>query len=302
MAEYYFGLAGWSYPDWEGVVYPSGASRGFDQLGYVAQFFDVIELNNTFYRIPESKTVENWVRRVRHNPRFRFTAKVFQGFTHDAKSLDETELKQFLQAMEPLQKGDRLGGLLLQFPASFQNTPANRERLSELADRFGQYPLVVEFRHRSWDLPTVLEWLSTQKIGFCNVDEPRFRHLMRPSAHVTSPIGYVRFHGRNYQNWYSKEATRDSRYDYLYSDLELDEWVPRIEEMGKESKQLYVIGNNHFRGQAPANILQLKSKVTEGPVSVPEPMLKSYPNLQKIAGRRKEDKGQRSLFDTEEEP
>ena len=153
----------------------------------------------------------------------------------------------------------------------------------------GKYSLVVEFRHRGWITEPVFDWMAENEIGFCNVDEPMFRKMIKQSAQVTSTTSYVRFHGRNYGNWFAKgekrddTATRDARYDYLYSDEELDEWVPRIKEIGEKSTNVFVVGNNHFRGQAPANILQLKSKVNEGPVDVPETMFEQFPQLKKIA-------------------
>ena len=297
MGEYYFGIAGWSYQDWKGIVYPPGAPNRFDELAYLANYFDVIELNNTFYRIPESKMVESWVQRVQHNPRFRFTVKVFQGFTHEKKGIQQEELDQFLQVLEPMVKSKRLGALLVQYPTGFKHTPGNEDRFSDLVRAFEGYPLSVEFRHRSWIDPSVMDWLKEREIGFCNVDEPMFRHHVKPSAEVTGPIAYVRFHGRNYASWYS--GNRDERYDYLYSEEELDRWLPRIEEMGKKAEEVYVIGNNHFRGQAPSNILQLKSKTVREPVSVPDPLLKAFPELKKVAKPGKKRKKQGELFHDE---
>jgi len=299
MAEYYFGIAGWSYPDWKGIVYPSGSGKGFDELSYVAIHFDVIELNNTFYRIPEARLAESWARRVKHNPRFRFTAKLWQGFTHEKKEIDKGEVKQFVDAVQPLREAGKLGALLVQFPVSFRRDEDTWERLGEIAQHFRGFPLVVEFRHRSWVADEVLAWLEEQGIGFCNVDEPVFRQMIKPSSVVTGLTAYVRFHGRNYQNWFSKEANRDSRYDYLYSEEELDEWIPRIRKMGEKAKDVYVIGNNHFRGQAPANILQLKSKTVQGPIDVPEPLLQFFPELKRIKrpGPGLKARKQPSLFD-----
>src|SRR5438477_6005328 len=136
MAHYYFGIAGWSYPDWEGVVYPRGL-RKTDQLPYIAGYFDVVELNNTFYRIPESKMVENWVKRVEQNPDFRFTAKLWQGFTHEKREIDSQEVKKIREAFRPLVEDHRLGSLLIQFPISFQNNTENRSRVAQLQELFG---------------------------------------------------------------------------------------------------------------------------------------------------------------------
>ena len=297
--QFYFGIAGWSYQDWKGIVYPQDAPSKFDELVYLANYFDVIELNNTFYRIPESKMVESWVRRIQHNPRFRFTVKIFQGFTHAKDSAQKEDLHKFIGILKPMVEDQRLGALLAQFPTAFRYSPENVDRLSEIVESFEDFPLTVEFRHRSWTSDAVQQWLEEHQVSFCNVDEPMFRHHVKPSAEVTGPVAYVRLHGRNYEKWYS--GKRDDRYDYLYSEEELDQWVPRIQEMGKKAKDVYVIGNNHFRGQAPSNILQLKSKTIRKPVPVPEPLLKSFPQLKKVASDlpRKKKAGQATLFDEE---
>jgi uncharacterized protein YecE (DUF72 family) len=293
VGDIYFGIAGWSYKDWKGTVYPSDAPAKFDELAYIANFFDAIELNNTFYRIPESKLVESWIRRVDHNKRFRFTVKIFQGFTHLDKPADQEEIRQFYGILEPLVKKDHLGALLAQYPTAFKYSPENIDKLLVLAKTFQEYPLVVEFRHRSWVEESVRQLLTELEVNYCNVDEPIFKHHVKPSGYVTGPIGYVRLHGRNYESWYS--GSRDERYNYLYSEEELDQWIPRIQEMGSQAKDVYVIGNNHFRGQAPANILQLKSKTIREPVPVPEPLENAFPQLKKIA-RKRVKKGQGSLF------
>jgi uncharacterized protein YecE (DUF72 family) len=291
----YFGIAGWSYKDWKGTVYPADAPSRFDELSYLANFFDAIELNNTFYRIPESKMVESWARRIQQNPRFRFTVKIFQGFTHEAKEIDPDEVLQFLRAINPLAKSGRLGAMLAQYPTSFRFNPENFDRVMKMSEQFKDYPVVVEFRHRSWVEEPVREQLMEHQINYCNVDEPVFRHHVKPSAYVTGPVGYIRLHGRNYAKWYS--GKRDERYDYLYSEEELDQWIPRIGEMDKVAKDVYVIGNNHFRGQAPANILQLKGKISRQPLDVPEQLAETYPELKKIAKTRRGKKQQGALFE-----
>lgn len=281
-----FGIAGWSYPDWEGIVYPDRLRKA-DQLPYLAGFFDTIELNNTFYRIPASNMVENWARKVEPYPDFRFTVKLWEGFTHKPEAIQGSERKEFLSAMRPLTEARKLGALLIQFPISFRKSRENCERVLELGSMFQELGPIVEFRHRSWITDDVFELLDENEIGFCNVDEPVFRQMVKPSSTVLGNLGYVRLHGRNYEKWFNKENSRDARYDYLYSENELDEWIPKIEEMGKKAKDVYVIGNNHFRGQAPANILQLKSKTVQGPVDVPEELVQKYPQLEKVARKRK---------------
>jgi uncharacterized protein YecE (DUF72 family) len=189
------GPAGWSYQDWAGQVYPKPRPRGFDPLNYLAQYFDAVEINSTFYGIPEAKTTRQWVERVREHPSFRFTAKLWQGFTHEGTAGPQ-DAAAFRQAMAPLQEAGRLGAVLLQFPYRFHHTPENRASLQRLADALRAYPLVLEVRHRSWDRPEVYAFLSELGMGFCNIDQPQVSYAIGLTAHVTSPVGYLRLHGR----------------------------------------------------------------------------------------------------------
>src|SRR4051794_361326 len=134
------GPAGWSYTDWEGTVYPPHRSK-FDPLAYLAEFFDTIEINSPFYRIPPSTHAKSWIRRVGGNPDFKFTTKVFRGFTHESAELPPTDLKAFRDYLDPLAAANRLGALLLQFPWSFRNTPEGCEKLATLFSKFHDYPL-----------------------------------------------------------------------------------------------------------------------------------------------------------------
>ena len=159
--------------------------------------------------------------------------------------------------------GELLGGLLLQFPWSFKNDPENRDYLSKLLDRFVGYPLVVEIRHASWNDRAFFDFLTEKSIAFCNIDQPQIGRSIAPSNRTTGPIGYVRLHGRNYQDWFREDAGRDARYDYLYSEEELDPWMEKISEVSENASETYVITNNHFRGQAVVNALQIRARIGE---------------------------------------
>ncbi|PYV22378.1 MAG: DUF72 domain-containing protein, partial [Acidobacteria bacterium] len=219
------GPAGWSYADWNGIVYPARRPRDFHEAGYLAEFFDTIEINTSFYYPPRPESVTGWMRRVEHNQDFKFTAKLWQRFSHDRNAGRQDE-KVFKEGLSPLMNDGRLGALLVQFPWSFKNTPENREYVGGLCMQFVEYPLALEVRHSSWNCPEVLEMLAELNVGFCNIDQPVIGRSIRPSAHSTSPVGYVRLHGRNYEQWFaSKERSPKGgeRYDYLYS---LDELEP----------------------------------------------------------------------------
>jgi uncharacterized protein YecE (DUF72 family) len=273
------GPAGWSYKDWEGIVYPSKPGTKFDPLSYLARFFDTIEINSSFYRPPTPQTTVSWARRVAENPDFTFTAKLHQVFTHKRGQATSEDEKEFREGMDPLAQEGKLGGLLLQFPWSFKNTAEERQYLFNLIDRFKDYPLVIEVRHASWNQPAIYESLEELGVGICNIDQPLFSKSIRPSAVRTSSIGYIRLHGRNYENWFREKAPRDDRYNYLYSADELEPWVTRIKEVASESKETYVITNNHFRGKAVVNALEIKAALQEKEVEAPPSLFFEYPQL-----------------------
>jgi uncharacterized protein YecE (DUF72 family) len=272
------GLAGWSYPDWKGRVYPAKSPRGFDPLAYLAEYFDTIEINGTFYRVPTVKSTRDWAARVAGNPGFKFTAKLPQVFTHrrQATPEDEAALKA---ALAPLQDAGRLGALLLQFPYAFHHTRENRTYLQDLVECFRDYPLVLEVRHRSWDVPSAYEFLRGHGVGFCNIDQPQVSYALGLTQQVTSAIGYLRLHGRNTAAWFQDDANRDARYDYLYTAAELDEITEVLARIAAQARDVYLIANNHFRGQAALNALDIRRRLTRAPVNVPPQLLAAYPEV-----------------------
>jgi uncharacterized protein YecE (DUF72 family) len=273
------GPAGWSYKDWNGVVYPKKPGPKFDPLGYLARFFETIEINSSFYRPPAATSARAWASRVSDSPDFRFTAKLHRVFTHERGKANNVDEKEFREGIDPLAEAGKLGALLLQFPWSFKNTDDERAYLIKLINRFRDYPLIVEVRHASWNNPTVYEQLEALEVGICNIDQPIFKKSIRPSALTTSTLGYVRLHGRNYQNWFREQAVRDERYNYLYSPDELEPWIVRVKEVAKQVKETYVITNNHFLGKAVVNALEIKSTIEERRVPAPLPLFEKYPQL-----------------------
>jgi len=249
------GPAGWSYKDWENVVYPPHGSK-FDHLGYLASFFDTIEINSPFYRIPPPTHSKSWVRRVSDNPDFRFTTKIYKGFTHDDAPPAEDEVLAFRNYLDPLMDAGRLGAILLQFPWSFKNTPESREKLVALFRAFESYPRALEVRHATFQDPDFQEFLAGHDVSWVNVDQPLFHDSVKPADTVSGPVAYARFHGRNYEKWFAHEESWE-RYNYLYSPEELKPWLGRIESMA-QNQDTYVITNNHFRGQAIVNAGELK--------------------------------------------
>jgi uncharacterized protein YecE (DUF72 family) len=273
------GPAGWSYADWRGRVYPESAGTKFDTLALVAKYFDTAEINSSFYYPPKPETARAWLARVAHNPNFIFTAKLHKVFTHKREKLTSEDEKLFREGIDPLMEAGKLGAILIQFPWSFKNEIAERNYLNQLVEKFKGYPLVVELRHESWNNPRVLQTLEDLNVGLCDIDQPLFANSIKPAAEVTSAIGYIRLHGRNYQNWFREEANVIERYDYLYSRDELEPWLGRIKEVAAKAKQTFVITNNHARGQSLVNAFEILAELEEEKVPAPVKLIETYPRL-----------------------
>jgi uncharacterized protein YecE (DUF72 family) len=284
------GPAGWSYPDWNGIVYPLRRPRGFHEASYLAQYFDTIEINTSFYSPLNPDHARQWTERVAANPRFRFTAKLWQKFTHEeqATAADEATVRL---GLDILRGAGRLGALLMQFPFSFHNTPRNLARIEKLLDSLGDYPLVVEVRHSSWAHPEFYEFLHERRAGICNIDQPLIGRSMGPDERATSPLGYVRLHGRRADTWFSDDPELPShqRYNYLYSRRELEPWARRIRLIRDKTETTFVIANNHFEGKAVVNALELMHALSGNKVKVPEPLRHRFPSLEEIADAPSEE-------------
>lgn len=295
QARIHIGTAGWSYPDWKGAVYPERRPRGFHELDFLARYLDCVEVNSSFYRPPDRRLVSRWVSIAEAHPDLVLTAKLWRGFTHeDPRSWGEGEAQRFKDGIAPLAEAGRLGALLLQFPWFFEDSEESRERVRRIVGAFPGYPLVLEVRHRSWIREEALDFARSLGLSFCNIDQPFTKSTIPPTSIVTGPMGYVRLHGRNARAWFDRKAGRDEKYDYLYSEGELGEWVDRIETLKGAVGDLFVIANNHFGGKAFANALELRARLTGRPVDAPETTLAAFPGLAKHTRGAGRDPG--SLF------
>lgn len=274
-----FGPAGWSYPDWNAPVY---ARSPRDALETLAGVFDCVEINTSFYRPPAASVAQNWLGRVRHNPDFRFSAKLWRRFTHERQA-DTSDVALYQESLAPILEAGLLGALLAQFPFGFKRTPQSWEYVSGLAQQFRGWPLVVEFRHRSWDEPEILDGLTRRGVSFCNVDQPALPDCLALTAHASGELGYVRLHGRNRESWFRQDAGRDARYDYRYAGAELDAIHEQVKSVASRARRVFVVTNNHFAGSAVVNAVQLQHRFRGRPVSVPGHWLRAFPELSRIA-------------------
>jgi len=245
----YIGTAGFSYKDWKGNFYP-GDIKPAAMLSEYSRRFPVVEINSTYYSVPSPRSMDTMARRT--PPGFQFTVKANRGMTHETGG-GYGVFDRFNEALKPLADHGKMGCVLAQFPWGFKNTGENRDYLGVLAERLDGIDTVVEFRNAGWEEEETFSLLSGLGLGYCCVDEPRMKGLVSPRVEVTGRLGYVRFHGRNYQTWWGKDREPWERYNYRYSKEELAEWVPRVEEVSEGSDRTYVIFNNHYKGQAPAN-------------------------------------------------
>jgi uncharacterized protein YecE (DUF72 family) len=291
----FIGTAGFSYKDWEGVVYPTDLKkRKIHPLEYLAHFIDCCEINTSFYGHIRPNVGKDWCRKTAAvNPNFQFTAKLFQGFTHAPQgtrppspfqlTVSAEDERLVREGLDSIAAEGKLGAVLIQFPISFKNADDTRDYLVALIAKFKAYPLVLEIRHSSWDDPDILSRLAEEGVGFCNIDQPRLGKSLRATEHVTAPVGYVRLHGRNYKDWFQSD-NRNDRYNYLYKPRELEGWKDKITHISEQTDKTYVIANNHYKGQAPVNALELKSMLSGKRVKAPKPLIEHYPDrLRSIA-------------------
>ena len=255
-------------------------ARGLHPLTYLCQFFDTVEVNSSFYRPPAAKHSASWLDKVEGNARFTFTVKLWQRFTHERETPPTPgDVRVFLAGIAPLVDAGKMRAILIQFPWSFKRTRENRLWLARVTDALTDYPLALEVRHASWDVPDVRAALAERAIAFCNIDHPEFSGSIKATAHVTARLGYVRLHGRNHENWFREDAGRDDRYNYLYTQGELAPWIEKIEGMRSEVDELYVITNNHYRGQAVVNAFELRDRLGGEGAPPPQCLVDTYPHL-----------------------
>jgi uncharacterized protein YecE (DUF72 family) len=254
MAELYIGTSGYDYPEWKGLFYPEKLART-KFLEYYSTQFNSLELNGTYYRMPTAEQMRNMI--DRSGGKVRFSVKAFKDLTHALdKSQYQTLIFEFKKALEPLMADNVLLCVLFQFPESFHYDKTGRLYLDTLLKELSDIPVVVEMRNTQWQNDNVYTALRERKIGWCITDNPALKNLPKPDFIVTGDIAYMRFHGRNAVNWYNGDNV--SRYDYLYSDAELQTFVNPILELLKHTRIVQLFFNNHAKSQAVVNARKIE--------------------------------------------
>jgi uncharacterized protein YecE (DUF72 family) len=287
------GVAGWSYPDWEGPVYPRSKGRGFHPLAFLAPSIDVMEVNASFYAVPARTHVARWATIAKAHPHLTFTAKLHRDLTHVAWDPARREVLDALtSAFQPLEEEGRFEAWLAQFPLGFVEGAGGRRHLSALAGALTPRPWVLEVRHRSWFTPSALAFLRGLGCSVARLDMPAAAEHLPDDAPAVGRLGYLRLHGQNAQAWFDPKAGRDRRYDHRYTPAEVDGLVARARATAATSERTLVVANNHYGGKAVAVALELKARLGGAPVPAPDTLLDAFPDLARFAVRT----GQGRLF------
>jgi len=293
MGDILVGTCSWTDPTLiqSGRFYPDWARSAETRLQYYASQFPIVEVDSSYYALPSEKTAGLWVTRT--GDRFVFDIKAFRLFTQhptphqalpkDIRQAIPQELaekstlylrdlpqeiadelwRRFEHALLPLDSAGKLGVVLFQFPPWFYPGSEQRDYILRCKEKLPQYRVAVEFRHSSWlnekNSERTLTFLRDNNLPYVCVDEPQgFRSSMPPLAETTSDIGLIRFHGRNREMWEAKGVTATERFNYLYREDELKEWIPKIRRLASATKQLHVLFNNCYADKAVVNARQMQ--------------------------------------------
>jgi uncharacterized protein YecE (DUF72 family) len=212
-----------------------------------------VEINYTYYHPPSAGTLQRLVQQT--GPGFRFCLKALKEMTL-GRSQDRALYAAYQAALDPIDERGQLACVLLQFPNAFRLARESVDHLRFIRDQWPKLPLVVEFRHESWvQDERTWRFLRDHSLAFCCVDEPRLAGLMPPVVQCTASPAYVRFHGRNAAKWYHHQEAWE-RYDYLYNEAELREWLQPVRDLAAQAGDTYLFFNNHYQASAVKNAQQ----------------------------------------------
>ncbi|MEW6686786.1 MAG: DUF72 domain-containing protein [Candidatus Edwardsbacteria bacterium] len=241
----YIGTSGWVYEHWDGLFYPTGLSSE-GKFAYYQEFFNTVEVNYSFYRLPSEKAIAHWKEIT--PPDFVFSLKASRNITHRGK-LEKSGyfLRMFLNRVKPL--GEKLGPILFQFPPNFKK---DKDRLINFLNLLPSgLRTTIEFRNDSWNNPEIFDLLKEKMVAYCIISAPQLETRLE----ITALFVYIRLHGA--KAWYAS----------CYTDSELKWWAKKIKEILSDGLDVYIYFNNDFRAYAVKNALKLKEimKTTETP-------------------------------------
>jgi len=281
----YIGTAGWSYEDWQNIFYPFSHSKTFSWLKYYSRFFNIVEVNASYYKYLPKQIVASWQNQIDSDD-FQFSYKLHMDFTHK-KSYSEKQVDLVCENLELLREKNLLSGLLIQFPNSFTAINENVEYLSQLVEYFKNYERFIEVRHSSWI------GKRAKTVTFCTIDQPILNKFLPYIPTFGNEAAYFRFHGRNISAWqkslinFGKKQTYEQaseRYDYLYNEEEIDSFTKGIKNISDKVQKVIVIFNNHPGGKAIANSFQIKGNlIGNNRIQIPGTIIKNFPLLEKNA-------------------
>jgi len=293
------GTASWQDPGFIRDWYPKDLPR-YQLLPWYAEHFDYVEVNSTFYHVPERSTAQNWARQTPKD--FTFDVKLHKLLSRhstkpddlpdelrhlaaeDAKRVELTpELTQAmvqctLEGLEPLERAGKLGAFLLQMSPSFRPKYHTLDELLPILEALGGRTLALELRNRDWIgpeiAPKVFDFCEDYAISLVMVDAPETKHFMAlPEFEtVTNPaLAYLRLHGRNAEG-YVRGRTVADRFNYDYTEEELGEVAEKVSRVARESREVHVVFNNNASNYAPKDAEALQKIMDLPTAAQPEPV------------------------------
>ena len=242
--------------------YPKGVSTPAARLGYYGERFDTTEVDSPFYHLPDPAVTGRWAQRT--PPEFVFHVKAHRTMTHHEEADQRQAFADFRASVEPLELSGKLRGVLLQYHPSFKKSVEAKEELSQVKALLDPLVPLIEFRHRSWlqgtERDDTLRFLEREGLAVVSVDAPptRASNVLPTFAAATHPVAYIRFHGRNVKTWNIKAEKSSERFNWMYSEDELEEWVGRIAGLRKEAEEVYAMFNNNRDDFAPRSAVLLR--------------------------------------------
>jgi uncharacterized protein YecE (DUF72 family) len=249
MGTILIGTCGYDYKEWTGPVYPEG-TKDKDRLPFYSKLFSTVEIDNTYYGMPTAQSMAKKL--MDGGPALTFAIKAYRSLTHDINPATwDVDAKTYREAIDPIMKAGRLEGILFQFPYCFHYTVENRWYLDKVLSYFSDVRPVVEFRNADWSNSRVIEALRGRNIPLASLDMPDLTGLPPQTDVVTGPLAYIRLHGRNEKAWWGSDKA--AQYNYLYSDVQLESMVDRVQRIAGLVDRVLVYFNNHPNGFAVAN-------------------------------------------------